>query len=565
MNNFELNDEKKPMPIMVVVLDRGGCRLGTAVEFDAALTLWATMSEDPSTWDEVAGYWARYRCPAVCEFVDGLPIRFCDRKEAMSAIEGHGNWLAIDLIQKRIVTGLNVQPLGREATLALVTDEKGKQHCPLPFRLPPWWELHEAASTTAVYIEREGPLEIPRTDRPFLFGSPMIEDFAKRILQVAIEGRLPGEQLDECESANALHALTVEVHRDWLMTPRAELGGRRPRDLLHGAHDWSDAIIWGQQQRFGDGAPMTAAPDDVLGYADAPMGREEMIIYFDLCREVIASGWFWCKNEIEANGKLGMDGSGDRSVRLSAFLSSVRDSWLAAPFEGGSPPDFIIECSRRRVPRGSQVPIIGMDGEESEQHMPDCDCPICDMMTSGLFGVGFTSLDGHQLDLDDEFAFSTHETKEAWEEQQREFAEMSASIEREAAARQAKIDAGELDPDEFASVWTSPGSEQQLPGDPLGHLMLSFRLAEIIGDLESASAPKEIIKNLNVSFREYRESNDADLATAKATMRTRLDAAAEQFPDLLPKVADFQSKVDEQERASLATGIDRYSDDDFPF
>lgn len=31
------------------------------------------------------------------------------------------------------------------------------------------------------------------------------------------------------------------------------------------------------------------------------------------------------------------------------------------------------------------------------------------MMQSGMFGVSFTSLDGHHLDLDDEFAFSTHE------------------------------------------------------------------------------------------------------------------------------------------------------------
>ena len=146
MDRSELNDEKEPPPIAVAVLDHCECRLGAAVEYDAALTLWATMSEDPSTWDEVAGYWARYRCPTfrdsgVCEFVDGLPIQLCDREEAMAAIEGHGNWLAIDLIQKRIVTGVEVQPLGRKATLALVTDENGKQHCPLPFRLPPWWEL----------------------------------------------------------------------------------------------------------------------------------------------------------------------------------------------------------------------------------------------------------------------------------------------------------------------------------------------------------------------------------------------------------------------------------------
>ncbi len=32
--------------MVVVVLDRDECRLGAAVECDAALTLWATRSED---------------------------------------------------------------------------------------------------------------------------------------------------------------------------------------------------------------------------------------------------------------------------------------------------------------------------------------------------------------------------------------------------------------------------------------------------------------------------------------------------------------------------------------
>ncbi len=77
----------------------------------------------------------------------------------------------------------------------------------------------------------------------------------------------------------------MEIHRDWLMTARDDLDGRRPRDLLHGAHRWSDSIVWGQRMRFEDGSPIVAAPDDVVGYVDAPMGSQEMYLYFDLCRE----------------------------------------------------------------------------------------------------------------------------------------------------------------------------------------------------------------------------------------------------------------------------------------
>jgi len=566
VNESESNPANEPPPIVVAVIDPNQCRLGTAVDYDAAMTLWATMSEDPANWDEVAGYWPRYCCPAVCEFVDGLPIGPCDREQVFTALDGHGNWLAIDLIQKRIFTGSDVQPLGREATLALVTDEKGKQHCPLPFRLPPWWELHEAATANVVLMRRQSEILIPRTDRPFLFGSRMIEDLAGRILQVVADNRLPDEVLDEREAADALHALTVEVHRDWLMTPREELGARCPRDLLHGAHDWSDAIIWGQRRRFEDGAPMTAAPDDVVGYADAPMGREEMIIYFDLCREVIGSGWFWCGKEIEASGKWELDTINDRHTNLMAFLSDVRDSWLEQPFEGGSPPSFIIECSRRRVPRGSQVPIAGMEGEESEQHVTDCDCPICDMMASGMFGVGFTSLDGHHLDLDDEFAFSTHEFIEGWQREQDDYRAFNEKFNREQAERDARIAAGENEKDVYASAWSNPMVDGKLPGDTQGHLKLSFRLAEIISDLEQADAPNETIKNLNGAFREYREHAMADRVAARANLGAILDDIAQQYPDLLPKIADFQSQVDELQRGPADVSDSYWSvDDDFPF
>ena len=229
--------------------------------------------------------------------------------------------------------------------MALVTDEKGNQHCPLPFRLPPWWELFEQAEPELVLTKRMTAIHVPRTNRTFLSGEPMIRYFAERILRVVDDGRLPDTTLDEREADNALYRLTVEIHRDWLMTTRDDLDGRRPRDLLHGAHGWSDSIVWGQRMRFEDGSPIVAAPDDVAGYADAPIGSEEMYLYFDLCREVMKAGWFWCKSD-DVDSSL--DHGDCRTDRLVSFLYDVRDSWLEQSFEGGSPPSFIIECSRRR-------------------------------------------------------------------------------------------------------------------------------------------------------------------------------------------------------------------------
>lgn len=188
------------------------------------------------------------------------------------------------------------------------------------------------------------------------------------------------------------------------------------------------------------------------------------------------------------------------------------------------------------------------------------------MMQSGMFGVSFTSLDGHHLDLDDEFAFSTHESREDWEREQHEFKERSAEFDRKWAEREAKIAAGEMVEDEFASAWSSPMTETTIPGDPLGHLKLSFRLAEIIGDLERVSAPNQVIKDLNVSFREYRESNHEQREAAKETLFRHSEGTGERFPDLLPKVVDFQAQVDELERKTdFSTNVDNGDDLDFPF
>ncbi len=142
---FKLGDENERLPMVVVVLDRGECRLGAAVEYDAALTLWATMSEDPATWDEVVAYWARYRCPVVSEFADALPIEIVRLDNAQAAMEGHGNWIAFDLLQKRVITGCEVQQLDAKRLWHSSWTRKETNIVRFPFRLPPWWELFEHA------------------------------------------------------------------------------------------------------------------------------------------------------------------------------------------------------------------------------------------------------------------------------------------------------------------------------------------------------------------------------------------------------------------------------------
>jgi len=457
----------------------------------------------------------------------------------------------IDLGQKRIATGREFQPVGRDDAFAMVVDDDGRQHCPLSVHLPPWWELHEWVDVDVIDQPRQSPIERPEVNREVLFGETLLADLAARVLEIVQSERWPSRDAD---GERSYYPLTIEVHRDWLMTPRDDLGGLMPRQMLHGAHEWIDRLVWAQRMRFDDGGEMVAAPDDVVGYETAPMGSEEMVIYFDLCRELIAAAWFWCEEE-ETQRRL-REGEDCRPA-LAEFLSGVKTDWLASPFEGGSPPSFIIQCSRRRVPRGAGVPIVGMSERQTEQHVIDCDCPICEMMADGKFGVAFAHLDGHHLDLDDEFAFSMHETREAWEAQQREFAEMSASIERDRVEREA---AGETEPDEFASVWSGHLSDEPIPGDTGGYLALAFLLAEIVSVLESLNAPRADIRQLNANFTDFRTCGPTELTESGRRLGNHLDSLADRYPDLIPRVADFRSRIDERVR-SPATEDDM----EFPF
>ena len=132
---------------------------------------------------------------------------------------------------------------------------------------------------------------------------------------------------------------------------------------------------------------------------------------------------------------------------------------------------------------------------------------------------------------------------------------MSAEIERERAEREA---GGETEPDPFASPWSGQMSDGPLPGDPLGHMKLAFLLAEVVGMLESAGASNEDIKQLNVRFADFRRCDRAELPTSGKQLREHLEELARRYPELVSRVADLQSRIDEQIRCPVL-------DDDVPF
>ncbi len=543
-NRRNLNEKdvsQKGRAMIVVILDLEESLFSSAMDIDTATTLIALVSEDPCSWDDALASWARYQSSAVCEFPSSLSFQTVEPELALEALGQTEDWVLLDFRANRILTGRAVMAIGRDQSFAMVVDELGDQHSPLSVHLPPWWELHENVDASAIDEPRQKPIDRPHVNRDVLFGEPLLNDLAQRILSTVHSDAWSASDADSNERTR--YDFTINVHRDWLMTPREDLGGRMPRQLLHGARSWIDRVVWSQRIRFEDGAQLVAAPDNVAGYETAPMGSEEMVIYFDLCRELIQAGWFWCTSG--QTQQVGNEKS-ERHLVLVDFLRDARDDWMRSPFEGGSPPSFIVECSRRQVPRGSGVPIVGITQQQTEQHIIDCDCPICNMMADGMFGIGFTSLDGHHLDLDDEFAFSMYETQEEWQEMIQEYEEFSANIKR----KQDSVEAEEVSqPDEFESAWSGIGSDEPMPGDPLGHVKLAFLLAEVVSVLHIVDAPTVSIRELNDSFTEYRTSASNEFVESASRLKNILQSLSKHHPELISKAADLQSRIDEQLRS----------------
>ena len=525
--------------VTVVLIDFSCMLIANDLSVDTAQTLIALVSEDPANWAEATSIWPRYQTRAVCESIDSLPFEATDRDLAMKALEESEAWVAIDFPNKRVFSGGLFLPIERDVVFAMEVDDLGDYHCPLSIHLPPWWELHVSATPDAVNQPRQSPINKPIVDRDVLYGDALLEDIAARVLAVVVSEEWKNS--DGIDQENARYPFTIQVHRDWLMTPRDDLGGLMPRQLLHGAIEWSDRVTWGQRLRLMDGESVSAIPNDWSDFPTAPMGSQEMCLYFDLCRKVIEASWFWCAS---ADRKLEHAKATHSSTQLATFLRNIRDEWLHNSFEGGSPPSFIIECGRRRVPRGTGIAIHGIENVHDEKHFTECDCPICEMMADGSFGIGFTSIDGHHLELDDEFAFSMIETREGWEKQQQDYADFSAEMDR----RRAECEAHGDTEDPFASAWTGIQSDDPLPGDTSRHLQMAFMVAEIVSLLGESEASSVEIKSLNESFANYRRSEYGQRKQSAIQLKAILQSLADRYHGLVSRSADLQSRIDEAER-----------------
>ncbi len=396
--------------ITLVVRARDGARQVGPVDDWRAYAVIASLSANPTSFDELVRACERYR------FDEGLADLDWGVVERDSPDE---NWVLCDLACRRVIGGKqfvlpeNGGVYEEELESACEADQASRpgvsREPPLVWiNLAPGWVMETAEGNCFDSLGSVPELFEPIDVRGTLYGRSFASDIARRVLHCQGRESLPDRFVSneiyydsspptskDRQIEQRWHKLAMRVHADWLMTEREDLGGQAPRLFLHRDRSWVErelenrASQWSRQRS----AP-PALGKDTMAYRFGPVGLHEVVVYFGFCRWVINEAW----REILSTPEIS-------ESHLANELYRRSKDWLQreAALDGEGPaPAAIIESERRLLP------LVG------DMCCLDCECPMCKAMADNP-APAFAWFDGHQLDLEGDFAFSLYDSRREWE------------------------------------------------------------------------------------------------------------------------------------------------------
>lgn len=298
------------------------------------------------------------------------------------------------------------------------------------YRVPDDWHFVNSIEAYRWSCERrrEQRQKNPPLDaRAILYGTPLLEFIVRSVSSlrasqpeerqeaIVVTDSSDQEQAHD-EETHPFAKEIVRIHAGWLLTPREDLRGRSPRNVLLDKKDFIDfdldtrSLQWSM---LGEGPP--CLPSDSFAYRFGGFGTQEWVIYYDLVRHLL-----WCAIEFVCTDDF------DTSVKQ---LEQIKDSWLEQGNRDydGRIPAIIIHNERRRLP----------EAMSASQLMIDEECECCRMMALEAemgFGPTFWHLDGSHME--EEFAFSPWKTVAEWEAENRRREESYQRFELEWAERE---------------------------------------------------------------------------------------------------------------------------------
>jgi hypothetical protein len=366
-------------------------------------------------------------------------------------------------------------------------------------------------------------------------------------LRTLPERAKPGEPVNSSDAV-------AEIHARWLMTPREDLLGRSPRDVLL---DKSDHLVWDLQDRCQQWSMLGACPPPLsresAAFRFGGFGTHEIVLYYELVRHLVWKCW---KRVVEPAADAAPAASPTADVL--SWLRQAQEQWLSEPdWEdlSGRTPAAVIRCERERIP-------MACSGKEA---MVDDDCPLCQMLGESSQPM-FWHLDG--CNMDDDFPFSIYcRTRQEWEEKQREREEFNRKFDEEWKQKQAESQDALPGGDETGSpsIWTQSFSNPDANDEsPFVRLFgIGCHVAELGSDLKKLPDTRALAESLNRQFGNLRSALEDPSASLLPAVVERfcqeLGAAAEARADLAEKCADLERQL--REFAASASG----EEDDIPF
>ena len=314
---------------------------------------------------------------------------------------------------------------------------------PIFYVLPDdWFFLRSIEEYAYSSIERRKKrLEnTPIDTRVVLYGRPLLEFLATNIRFAAACGNA---QTKDDETAEGVLSVIGQIHAQWLLTPREDLKGQSPREVLLSKQEFINADMESRSFQWSmmlEGPPSLSRESHAYRYGG--YGTHEWVLYYGLIRELL-------HHTMSSTAAAALD-----FESLVDHLEALKTGWLDVPnpeFDNRTPAN-VIDNERRRLPEAMGGRSMVVDEE----------CPLCKMMgdecEAGL-EVCFWHLDG--CNMDEHFAFSTFPTEKEYLEDKIKWAMRDREFEQKWKDREERTSRGEsIEEDAF---FDPPALDEYIP------------------------------------------------------------------------------------------------------
>jgi hypothetical protein len=236
-----------------------------------------------------------------------------------------------------------------------------------------WREMAERRS-------RERAADPPLDARPVLLGK--IAEFIARQCAIA---RAAGKEDP-----------IAEIHEAWLMTPREDLRGRTPREVLLARLEFIDHDLFSRELQWS----LTCVRPPILNqssaaYRFAGFGTHSNFVYFELIRHLLDECW----SRTRTGQSLPIDDEiAHMEERQVEYLTEGRDMTYT--------PGWFLEQERLRIP------ILA---PENFDDLADPEYTLPRAAEDPTLGMEFMRLCVDHINAEGNFAFSLYGTREEWE------------------------------------------------------------------------------------------------------------------------------------------------------